>query len=305
MLGRFFYQFLNTIFQSVSNSFPISPNTLALFIAYMYNRNYAPSTVSSYVSALGYSHKFLGYSDPTKAFFIIQMLKGYNKLGYRLDARLPITLPVLQKLIESSATLSISEFQCCQFRAKCTTAFFAFLRIGEMTYNSAKDASNLILQVQHVSKLVDSSNYVVALKITFGNFKHSYNQRPFTIFLHRQNSCCPVQFLLEYLAGRGNRPGPLFLNPDNNPVSRKYFADLLSPSRLMGWTPHVIKVIASASVLPHLLQSGECLMLKQGLLVDGSQMPFLNILEYRHFQHNFSFACNSCIACGGGCAWVT
>ena len=225
-----FYQFLNTIFQSVSNSFPISPNTLALFIAYMYNRNYAPSTVSSYVSALGYSHKFLGYSDPTKAFFIIQMLKGYNELGYRLDARLPITLPVLQKLIESSATLSISEFQCCQFRAMRTTAFFAFLRIGEMTYNSAKDASNLILQVQHVSKLVDSSNYVVALKITFGNFKHSYNQRPFTIFLHRQNSCCPVQFLLEYLARRGNRPGPLFLNPDNNPVSRKFFADLLSLS---------------------------------------------------------------------------
>ena len=204
-----FYQFLNTIFQSVSNSFPIS--TLALFIAYMYNRNYAPSTVSSYVSALGYSHKFLGYSGPTKAFFIIQMLKGYNKLGYRLNARLPITLPVLQKLTESSATLSISEFQCCQFRAMRKTAFFAFLRIGEMTYNSAKDASNLILQVQHVSKLVDSSNYVVALKITFGNFKHSYNQCPFTIFLHRQNSCCPVQFLLEYLARRGNRPGPLFL----------------------------------------------------------------------------------------------
>ena len=225
-----FYQFLNTIFQSVSNSFPISPNTLALFIAYMYNRNYAPSTVSSYVSALGYSHKFLGYSDPTKAFFIIQMLKGYNELGDRLDARLPITLPVLQKLIESSAALSISEFQCFQFRAMSTTAFFAFLRIGEMTHNSAKDASNLILQFQHVSKLVDSSNYVVALKITFGNFKHSYNQRPFTIFLNRQNSCCPVQFLLQYLARRGNRLGPLFLNPDNNPVSRKFFADLLSLS---------------------------------------------------------------------------
>ena len=122
-----FYQFLNTIFQSVSNSFPISPNTLALFITYMYNRNYAPSTVSSYVSALGYSHKFLGYSDPTKAFFIIQMLKGYNEVGYCLDARLPNTFPVLQKLIESSAALSISEFQCCQFRAMSTTAFLPSL----------------------------------------------------------------------------------------------------------------------------------------------------------------------------------
>ena len=133
------------------------------------------------------------------------------------------------KLIESSATLSISKLQCSQFRAMCTTAFFGFLRIGEMTYNSAKDASNLILQVHHVSKLVDSSEYFVALKITFGNFKHSYNHLQFKIVLHRQN-CCPVQFLLEYLARRGNRPGPLFLNPDNNPVSRKIFADLLSLS---------------------------------------------------------------------------
>ena len=39
-----------------------------------------------------------------------------------------------------------------------------------------------------------------------------------------------MQFLLEYLARRGNRPGPLFLNPDNNPVSRKFFADLMSLS---------------------------------------------------------------------------
>ena len=100
------------------------------------------------------------------------MLKGYNKLGYRLDARLPITLPVLQKLTESSTALSISEYQRCQFRAMCTTAFFAFLKIGDMTYKSAKDASNRIL---HVSKLVDFSKYVVALKITFGNFTHSNN----------------------------------------------------------------------------------------------------------------------------------
>ena len=188
----------------------------------------------------------------------------------------------------------------------CTTAFFAFLRIGEMTYNSAKDASNLILQVQHVSRLVDSSNYVVALKITFGNFKHSYNQRPFTIFLHRQNSCCPVQFLLEYLARRGNIPGPLFLNQDNNPVSRKIFADLLSRSlKACGldstrYKGHSFRIGAASFAAERGMSDAQ-----QGLLVDGSQMPFLNILEYRHFQNNFSFACNSCIACGGDCAWVT
>ena len=71
---------------------------------------------------------------------------------------------------------------------------------------------------------------MVALKLTFRNFKHSNNQRPFSIILHSHNSCCPVLFLLDYLSLRGNRPGPLFLNSDNSPVSRTNFAELLSLS---------------------------------------------------------------------------
>ena len=200
---RLFYQFLDAIFYSVSKAFPIAPRTLALLIAYMYDKQYAPSTVSSYVSALGYSHKFLGLPDPTKAFFfIIQILKGYGKIGSRLDSRLPITLPVLNRIIESSAQLPITQYQSCQFQAMCPTAFFAFLRIGEITYNSPKDAS-VPLQVHQLAKLVDSSKRVVALKLTFGNFKHSY-QRSFSIILHRHNSCCPIQLLLDYLLLRGN-----------------------------------------------------------------------------------------------------
>ena len=127
---RLFYQFLNAIFRSASKAFPIAPHTLALFIAYMYDKKYVPSTVSCYVSALGYSHKLFGHPDPTKAFFIIQILKGYGKIGSRLDSRLPITLPVLTRIIESLAKLAISQYQRCQFQAICLTAFFAFLRIG-------------------------------------------------------------------------------------------------------------------------------------------------------------------------------
>jgi len=89
---KLFSQFLHVILPSVSATLPISPPVLALFIAHMYDRHYAPSTVSTYVSALGYCHKLSGFPDPTKVFFIVQMLKGYGKLGSRLDSRLPITL---------------------------------------------------------------------------------------------------------------------------------------------------------------------------------------------------------------------
>ena len=81
---------------------PIYPATLALFIAYIFNRDYAPSTVNTYVSALSYSHKLSGLPDPTRVFYIAQMLKGYGKRGFRLDSRFPITLHILHSLLEAS-----------------------------------------------------------------------------------------------------------------------------------------------------------------------------------------------------------
>ena len=46
----------------------------------------------TYVSCLGYCHRLKGFSDPSKVLYLKQMLKGFNKVGFRLDSRLPITL---------------------------------------------------------------------------------------------------------------------------------------------------------------------------------------------------------------------
>lgn len=70
-----FQQFLDAILPSISSVLPVSPNALALFIAYLYDKQYAPSTVSSYVSLLGYSDRFLGLADPRKAFLSSKCLK--------------------------------------------------------------------------------------------------------------------------------------------------------------------------------------------------------------------------------------
>jgi len=80
-----------------SPDFPIPPVTLALFIAHLFQQNYASSTVNTYVSALGYSHRLAGVLDPTKVFFILEMLKGYRKVDPRFDA-IPIPIPILTKI---------------------------------------------------------------------------------------------------------------------------------------------------------------------------------------------------------------
>lgn len=188
----------------------------------MFDRNYAPSTVNTYVSAIGYSHKLAGLPDPTRVFYIIQILKGYGKRGLRIDSRLPITLPILNRLITASHHIPGSEYQTCEFKAMCSLAFFAFLRIGEITMT--KQNGNNLLQLNQLSKLSKPNAGVIGIKLTFHNFKHNYNQSPFSIIINRQSTACPVQLMLDYLAFRGNQPGPIFVTQIGTPVTREIFS---------------------------------------------------------------------------------
>ncbi|XP_074629559.1 uncharacterized protein LOC141887177 [Acropora palmata] len=128
-----YYQFLFHTFPSSYSDKPVPPATLALFIAYLFDQHYAPSTVNTYVSAIGYTHKLTNFPDPSNCFFFMQMLKGYRKKGQRVDTRLPITLPILHKLVDSAESFSCPNYTKVQFCAMCSLAFYAFLRVGEMT----------------------------------------------------------------------------------------------------------------------------------------------------------------------------
>ena len=191
----------------------------------MFQRNYAASTANTYVSALGYCHRLAGVNDPTKVFWIVEMLKGYGKLGSRIDTRLPITLPILRTVLQQTPTICSSEYRGYLFKAMCTTAFFAFLRVGEIT---CCPRSPDVLQLKQVVQLVDNAGNVSGLKITFLNFKHSYNQANVSLTLHRRSDVCPVQSLLDYFAHRGLADGPLFQTRDGHAISRKMFTDHLA-----------------------------------------------------------------------------
>ena len=106
---------------------------MAIFVAYLYQHNYASSTVNTYVSALGYIHRLAGVDEPTKVFFIMEMLKGYGKVGARFDTRLPITVSILERMCTNCTLVLDCEYITCMFKAMCTTAFYTLMRIGEIT----------------------------------------------------------------------------------------------------------------------------------------------------------------------------
>ena len=47
--------------------FPISVEMLSLFITFLDAKGYAPASISSYISALGYVHKLRDLPDPSTA----------------------------------------------------------------------------------------------------------------------------------------------------------------------------------------------------------------------------------------------
>lgn len=107
---RLYNIFSIDVFGQSACPLPLPPSNLAIFIAYLYQHNYASSTVNTYVSALGYIHRLAGVADPTKVFFIMEMLKGYGKGGARIDTRLPITVSILERMCTGCAIVLDCEY---------------------------------------------------------------------------------------------------------------------------------------------------------------------------------------------------
>ena len=119
------------------------------------------------------------------------------------------------------------------FQAMCSTAFFGFLRVGEITFSAMTPPP---IQIHQLTKLVDG------FKIKFLNFKHSYNQPPFYLVISPQSTFCPLKILLQFLSARGDSQGALFIQDDGSPVSRSWFSVQLSSAiRLRGLNPSFYK----------------------------------------------------------------
>ena len=138
---------------------PLPSSNLAIFI-HLYQHNYASSTVNTYVSALGYIHRLAGVDDLTRVFFIVEMFKGYGKVSTRLDTRLPITVSILERMCANCTLVLDSGYIACMFKAMCATAFYAFLRIGEIT--ATKQAPEVI-QLSQLTKLSNTSGFIASL----------------------------------------------------------------------------------------------------------------------------------------------
>ena len=158
-------------------------------------------------------------------------------MNARLDSRLPITIPILHKLLRCASLLPLTKYQILMFEAMCSTPVFAFLRVGEIAFCSTYPPP---MQIHHLTKIVNEAHEVLGFKIKFVNFKHSYNKLPFYLVMSPQSTFRPVKILIQFLIARGDSQGAIFILDDGFPVSRSWFSTQLSSAiKICGLNPSV------------------------------------------------------------------
>ena len=202
--------------QAAPASIPLSVNQVAIYVSFLHKHGYAATSIVSFTSAIGYVHRISNVSDPTSSLFIQKLLSATLKLRTTFDPRLPITLLILQQLVDCLPTTVSSFVHQKLLRAMFVVAFFGLMRVGEITM--AKDKS-IPLSISQLSLTQSRAT------LTITQFKHNKSMRPVSIPLPRQDisAICPVQALQDYLLVRGLGPGPLFAFPGLTPVPREFF----------------------------------------------------------------------------------
>lgn len=194
--------------------FPVKQHILVYYVAYLFSKDYAATTISSYLSAISYIHKLNSFGDPCSSFLIQKLLLSTRKLKPSQDVRIPITKNILHQICDFLPVTVSNAFEKALFKAMFLLAFYGFLRVGEITSCQKVINKNLILFNQ-ISRQQDH------LIIKFVTYKHHMG-KPFFLTIHSASNkkYCPVQCLEDYIKLRGVQNGPLFCYVPNIPVSR-------------------------------------------------------------------------------------
>ena len=102
------------------------------FVAHLSETGLAFSTAKCYLSGLSFAINLHGWQNPVDSFIIKKLMAGYKKSNVVQDMRKPITLPLLEKIVNVLPHLCFSNFESALFQSAFTLAFFALLRVSEV-----------------------------------------------------------------------------------------------------------------------------------------------------------------------------
>ena len=155
--------FARTVLE-IPASLPILPFQAIMVFASLHQRGLAASTIHSSGSAIAFLHKIRGMLDPMASFKVAKLLQRLSNDNASQDVRLPITRPILHRMLRALNVMGFSLYKTTLLRALYLAMFHAFLRIREATYKSPASPP-----IQYSDLAVDTQGAVILLR----QFKYS------------------------------------------------------------------------------------------------------------------------------------
>ena len=208
---------------------PTTETTLMLFATDLATSGLAYTSVKVYLSAVHHLHMIKGKHTQFTVQLtpcLKQVLKGIKKaqaVRRQPTTRKPITLSIMKGI--RATLLSLPRcFANIMTWAACCLAFFEFLRSSEFTVPAQDDYdSSTHLSLQDIT--IDSRSAPRMTRVRIKQSKTDPFHQGVDVYLGRTDTdICPVKALLPYLAIRGNRPGPLFIQEDGRMLTRQSFS---------------------------------------------------------------------------------
>lgn len=137
-------------FQKLQNVWHQPGTHITRFIAYLSLSGYKHSTAQSYIAAISFYTKAFYNVDPVNHFITRKLLQGMQRTLPNKDSRLPITLELLNTILPTLQTVCNTIFESKLLTAAFPLAFYALLRIGEITLSKGNTAAS-ILQFHDIS----------------------------------------------------------------------------------------------------------------------------------------------------------
>ena len=216
-----FHQFLNL--HNINYHFiPADSYTIALYVAHLYRLGRQYTTIRSCISALSFVHKLGDHEDPTNSFLVSKTLQGISKSSATRLSRLPITKPILGKILHNIPYCTPHYYDQVMFKALFLLSFYACLRAGEAVHSGDKSHTLQVSQFAY-RQFGNVSGY----EIQFCSYKHSSGRSPIFNLLSTGDALCPVKAIHSYLKIRGNFEGPIFCTYDQKPLKRTEFSHIL------------------------------------------------------------------------------
>ena len=207
---------------------PAPEATLCKFVSFLASEGLKHRTIKTYLSGVRFLHIRSGFPDPFTSHLprLGYTLKGVKRVeaerGGGQRTRLPITPPLLRRL-KCVWERSDVGHDTKMIWAACCTAFFGFLRAGEMTVPDTEAYDKSVhLGIDDIA--IDNPSSPSFVRVRIKQSKTDPFRRGVNLFLGpTRTDLCPVAAILSYIVVRGVGLGPLFRFADGRPLTRSRF----------------------------------------------------------------------------------